>query len=99
LHTNKPVITKRGNNIEVDVCRATIQPNESMPISLLVRCITEETIEEYLEIMVDEGESLFVQVLGEVQKPKVYLNRTEIDLGRIYAGVKEVVENDLGKYK
>ena len=70
-----------------------------MPISLLVRCITEETIEEYLEIMVDEGESLFFQVLGEVQKPKVYLNRTEIDLGRIYAGVKEVVENDLGKYK
>ena len=64
-----------------------------------MRCITEETIDEYLEVMVDEGDSLFVQVLGEVQKPKVYLNRQEIDLGRIYAGVREVVENDVGKYK
>jgi hypothetical protein len=37
--------------------------------------------------------------LGEVQKPKVFLNRQEIDLGKIYAGVKEVVECDLGKHK
>lgn len=50
-------------------------------------------------MLVAEGNSLFLQVLGEVQKPKIFLNRSEIDLGHIYAGVKEVVESDMGKHK
>jgi hypothetical protein len=34
-----------------------------------------------------------------VQKPKAYLSRNVMDLGRIYAGVKETVEFDGGKNK
>lgn len=33
-------------------------------------------------------------MLAEVQKPRVILNRNAIDLGRIYAGVTEVVDYD-----
>ncbi len=29
----------------------------------------------------------------------MYLNRESIDLGKIYAGVKEIVDNDVGKNK
>lgn len=47
--------------------------------------------------MVRNSDSLFFQVIGEVQVPKVYLNREVIDLGKIYAGIKETVESDIGK--
>jgi hypothetical protein len=36
---------------------------------------------------------------GEIQKPKVYVSRNTVELGKIYAGVKEVVEYDTGKNK
>lgn len=49
--------------------------------------------------MVKDSESVFFQVQGEVQKPKAYLSRSIVDLGKIYAGVKEVVEFDNGKNK
>ena len=38
-------------------------------------------------------------MLGEIQQPKVYLNRDTIELGRIYAGIREVVDGETGKYK
>lgn len=38
-------------------------------------------------------------MLCEVQKPKVYLSRESVSLGRIYAGVKEIVDYDIGKHK
>lgn len=44
----------------------TLGPNESMKIKLTVNCLTEETIDEYIEVMVKESKSLFFQVLGEV---------------------------------
>jgi hypothetical protein len=66
---------------------------------LKVDCITEETIYEEIEVMVRDSQSLFVQVTGEIQKPKVYVSRNQIELGKIYAGVKEIVEFDNGKNK
>ncbi len=44
--------------------------------------------------MVKETPSLFFNVVAEVQKPRVCLNRTQIDLGKIYAGVTEIVDHD-----
>ena len=44
--------------------------------------------------MVKNSDSLFFQVLSEVQKPRVCLTRNIINLGRIYAGVTEVVDYD-----
>ena len=32
--------------------------------------------------------------MAEVQKPRVTLNRNSIDLGKIYAGVTEVIDHD-----
>jgi len=59
--------------------------------------LNQETLEEYFEIMVNNSKSLFFQLLAEVQKPKVFLNRQEVNLGKIYAGVKETVEAESGK--
>ena len=45
--------------------------------------------------MVKDGDcSLFFQVLGEIQKPRVSLNRNQIVLGTIYAGVTEKIDYD-----
>ena len=45
--------------------------------------------------MVKDGDSsLFFTVIGEIQKPRVSLNRNEIKLGTIYAGVAEKVDID-----
>jgi hypothetical protein len=38
-------------------------------------------------------------VLGEVQVPKLALNRETIELGKIYAGIKETIDGEHGKYK
>jgi len=37
---------------------------------------------------------MFMQVIGEIQKPRVCLNRNKVTLGKIYAGVQEKVEGD-----
>jgi hypothetical protein len=37
--------------------------------------VNQETLEEYFEIMVNNSKSLHFQLLAEVQKPKVFLNR------------------------
>ena len=49
--------------------------------------------------MIKDAKSLFFQLLGEIQQPRVYLNRDTVELGRIYAGIREVVEADSGKHK
>ena len=54
---------------------------------------------EEIEVCVEDSDSLFIQVHGEIQKPKVYVSRNIIELGKIYAGVKETVEYDHGKNK
>lgn len=62
---------------------------------LSLDCIRQETVEEYFEIMVKDGDtSIFFTVMGEIQKPRVSLNRNEIKLGTIYAGVTEKVDID-----
>jgi hypothetical protein len=44
-----------------------------------------------------ENSSLFYQVLAEIQKPLVVLNKESIKLGRIYAGVPEKIEAESGE--
>jgi len=51
-----------------------------------------EQVEEYFEVMVKCGNSLYFQMLADIQKPRVFINRNVIDLGRIYAGVTETVD-------
>ena len=49
--------------------------------------------------MIRDSKSLFFQLLGEIQQPKVYLNRDTVELGRIYAGIREIVDGDAGKFR
>jgi hypothetical protein len=51
-------------------------------------------MEEFFEIMVMNSDSQFFQVIAEVQKPRVMLTRNTINLGKIYAGVTEVIDED-----
>ena len=61
--------------------------------------VATESIEEYFEILVADAPPLFFQLLGEVQTPRVHLNRDTVELGRIYAGIRELVSGDSGKHK
>jgi len=93
------MVTRLGNRITVDKPHLILQPHESCAVDVTVECITEETMHEEIEVMVQDSSSLFVQVHGEIQKPKVYVSRNTVELGKIYAGVKEVIEYDSGKNK
>jgi hypothetical protein len=42
--------------------------------------------------MISDSKSLYFSALAEIQQPKVCLNRNMIDMGRIYAGVTEVID-------
>lgn len=61
---------------------------------ITLESIKTESVDEYFEIIAKNSESLFFQVLAEVQKPRVTLNRNTVSLGRIYAGVTEVIDHD-----
>jgi hypothetical protein len=95
----RPIVSSQGNQVLVDSFCKTLEPHEKFKVDVMVHCITEETLHEEIEVMVEDSDSLFLQVHAEIQKPKVYVNRNTVELGKIYAGVKEVVEYDNGKNK
>lgn len=95
----RPIVSSQGNQVLVDSFYKTLEPHEKFKVDVMVHCITEETLHEEIEVMVEDSDSLFLQVHAEIQKPKVYVNRNTVELGRIYAGVKEIVEYDNGKNK
>jgi len=99
LKVGHPMVTRLGNKITVSKPHMVLEPHESCTVDVTVDCITEETMHEEIEIMVQDSKSIFVQMHGEIQKPKVYVSRNTVELGKIYAGVKEVVEYDNGKNK
>lgn len=99
LKVGAPIITKSGNNVEFSKSYLKLKPFSSQAIQVSANCITEETINEFIEVLVKDSDSIYFQVQGEVQKPKAYLSRNIVELGRLYAGVKEIVEFDSGKNK
>ena len=66
LRVEKPVVTKHGNNIEFDNYSYTLNPNESFNVNMSINCLTEETIDEHIEVMVRDSDSMYFEVLGEV---------------------------------
>jgi hypothetical protein len=72
-----------------------IPANSRSEFLLTLNSIRIESLEEYFEIMIRDAESsLYFNVIGEIQKPMVSLNRNVINLGTIYAGVPERVDVD-----
>ena len=59
LVVEKPVVTKHGNNIEFENYSFTLNPNETFNINMSVNCITEENIDEHIEVMVRDSDSLY----------------------------------------
>lgn len=91
----KSVQTIEGNLLKLDKPTAVIPAHSRCEFLITLDSIRQETLEEYFEVMVKDGDSsLFFQVLGEVQKPRVALNRNQVSLGTIYAGVMERVDID-----
>lgn len=67
-------------------------PNSETTLNVSLQSIKCETIEEYLEISAPFTKSHFIKLMGEVQKPRVKLNITKVNLGKIYAGVPEIID-------
>jgi hypothetical protein len=67
---------------------AVVKANSSCDFLITLDAIRQETVEEYFEIVAkDSDSSLFFQVMAEIQKPRVCINRNRINLGKIYAGI------------
>jgi hypothetical protein len=62
--------------IHIDRPTAVIPPHSRCEFLITLDTIRQESLEEYFEIMVHGGDTaLFFQVIGEIQKPRVCLNR------------------------
>ena len=94
-----PSKTKKGNSVHFDSYHGMLAPNATISVKLTADCLCQESIEEYFEILVKDSDPIYFQVFGEVQVPKLYLNREVIELGKIFAGIKEVIDGEHGKFK
>ena len=59
LRVGAPIITKNGNNLEFSSSFFKLKPFESFTVHVATNCITEETINEFIEVMVKDSESVF----------------------------------------
>ena len=59
LRVGAPIITKNGNNLEFSTSYFKLKPFESYTVRVATNCITEETINEFVEVMVKDSESVF----------------------------------------
>jgi hypothetical protein len=67
LEKLKHVQTRDGNLIRIEKPTTVIQPFQRCEFLISIDCIRQETVEEYFEIMVKDGDSsLFFQVIGEI---------------------------------
>jgi hypothetical protein len=56
---DKPLLTKKGNQITLDQYSLTLKPYEKVQIYMSMRTIIPEKVEEFLEILVKDGSSQF----------------------------------------
>jgi hypothetical protein len=83
----------------MDSPELVIQANSRIEVLIQLDARKPESFNEYFEIMIANSvnSSLFYQVIAEIQKPMVALNKELINLGRIYAGVPEKIDSDSGE--
>lgn len=62
---DRPLSTKKGNQITIDQCTMILKPHEKQTVQIALRSARPETVEEYFEIMVEDGLSQFFQVHAE----------------------------------
>lgn len=83
---------QKNNRIRLSPFYQELAPHQRIEVSVFLDSIKPESLEEFFEVQVRHSTSLFFTALAEIQAPRVALNRTMIDLGKIYAGVTEVVD-------
>lgn len=90
----RTITTKEGNKVYFQPQYLVIPPNSRGEITVTLSCNKEEIIaSEILEVMVKDGESQFINLNANIQKIKVCLNRYSMDLGKIYAGIKQNIDS------
>ena len=87
----RQMFTHLGNKITFQPQYLVIPPNSRGEITVTLACNFEEEISEILEVMVKDAESQFIKLNANIQKIKVCLNRYSLDLGKIYAGIKQSI--------
>jgi hypothetical protein len=88
---DKPLKTKLNNRWMIEGSFVVLQPNSKVAVPITLDTKAPEAIDQHLEVCVRDGSSQFVQLMAEIQRPHVSLNRSVMNLGRIYAGVAEYV--------
>lgn len=56
---DKPLVTKKGNQINLDAFHLYLKPNEKQSVYVSMRTMCPERVEEHFEIMVKDGNSQF----------------------------------------
>ena len=86
--------TLGSNMIRLEPFFQQLAPHQSIDVGVILKAIKPESVEEYFEVLVRDANSLYFTAIAEIQQPKVSLNRNLIDLGKIYAGVTEVIDQE-----
>ena len=89
----KLIKTKGGNRINFTQQHIVIPPNSRGEITVNLNCTHEEVISEILEVLVKDADSQFIYLNANIQKIKICLSRYNMDLGLIYAGIKQIIDS------
>lgn len=84
--------THLGNKITFQPQYLVIPPDSRGEITITLSSKSEEVISEILEVLVKNSESQFIRLNANIQKVKICLNRYSVDLGKIYAGIKQSID-------
>jgi len=91
----RQIYTAESNCLHVEKALLTLGPSARGDFLITLDAKTQETVEEYFELLVKNSDTpLYFQVMAEIQKPRVCLNRNVVKLETIYAGVMERIDID-----
>ena len=85
--------THIGNKITFQPQYIVIPPDSRGEITVTLNWTHEEEISEILEVLVQNSQSQYIKLNANIQKLKVCLNRYSVDLGKIYAGIKQTIDS------
>jgi hypothetical protein len=88
---DQPFLTKNGNIMQFDAYHVRLEPFQKQNVEIYMKTKKEEKVNDYFEIMVEDGQSSYFKLTANVETPKVQINRLLMNLGRIYAGVPEYI--------
>lgn len=87
------MMTEQGNKITFMPQYIVIPPSSRGEVTVTLNCNNEEEISEILQVMVKDADSQYIKLNANIQKLKVCLNRYNLNLGKIYAGIKQNINS------